>query len=97
MSIISPILTIRGDIANASTYIGSPAAAIPTTELNGKTSILIRNNGSNTIFLGASGVTALTGMPLKADETLPIAIASGVRLYGIAQTGSSDIRTFEGA
>ncbi len=68
---------------------------IPTTPLNGRESLLVKNFAGETCFVGNSAVTKDDGYPLEVGETLPFAIAQQANLYGITASGTSDIRILE--
>jgi hypothetical protein len=56
--------------------------------------LLITNNGSNTIFLGLTGVADTTGYPL--DPTQSILLYNREAVYGICASGlTSDARYLE--
>ena len=88
-------LRLNGSIVVQALTMNGTAAQIPTTNLNSRKSMLIRNNGAATIFLGWSNVTTSTGYPLKAGEQLPMAINENCKLYGITAGTDVEIRVME--
>ena len=55
--------------------------------------VLIYNEGPSTVYLGANqDVTATTGSPLAAGETLPVALPGGRTVYAITASGSAIVR-----
>lgn len=70
--------------------------AIPAAATTGRQSIVVRNEGSNTVFLGASDVTAASGFPLKAGESQTFDAADGCIIYGRTASDTSEVRTMEG-
>lgn len=52
----------------------------------GRVSVTIYNNGSATVFVGGSGVTTNTGLPLLPGGSITIATTAAV--YGIVASGT---------
>ena len=90
------ILRIAGKLVPSAVSVGTTATAIPTTAATGRISILVTNNGTNTVYLGDSTVTTINGTPLEVGEKLPMDLDKNVVLYGITSTGTSDVRVLEG-
>lgn len=67
----------------------SSAEADPTPG----SALLIKNVGSQTVFIGSDTVTSTDGYPLEVGETLASDLA-GVRdrLYGRVASGTSELR-----
>lgn len=76
---------------NAAPFTGTPNLVGPLKDP------IIENVGSVTVFLGQSGVTATTGLPLLAGQQITYngfstAVgASGTALYAITASGSSTV------
>ena len=77
--------------------ITSTATAIPATTLVGRRSMVIKNEGSNTIYLGASTVTVASGYKLNSGDEKPFDVGDDIILYGIVSTGTEELRVLEGA
>jgi hypothetical protein len=59
-------------------------------------SLLIENNGSVTVYVGNSDVTAATGFPIAANASLNDFPAPFTGMwFGIVSSGSSDVRVLE--
>lgn len=79
------------------TDVSTTATVIEGTQYPG---FRLKNNGSNTVFLGDSTVTTATGFPVAAGaEFIPQEIShqslrgkSQDRLYGIVAAGTEDVR-----
>lgn len=77
------------------------AAAAPTSTATlilaasvGRSTVLLFNNGNQTVFLGRdSTVLTTTGWPLKPGERLELVGVDGI--YGITSTGTGDVRSIE--
>jgi len=89
------VASLRGSLRSSSVTIGTTPTEIPASPLSNRKSITLKNNGSNTIFLGHSGVTTTNGYPLKINESLDIDLDDATTLYGIVATGSEDLRILE--
>jgi len=67
-----------------------------TDALDGRRVIAIYNNGSDTLYVGPSGVTENTGYPVVAAQEKAFAIAGNLSIYAIAAAGTSiNIRIME--
>lgn len=55
--------------------------------------LILYNNGSNTIFIGKTGVTSSTGYPLYADDTL--FLLNKEEIHGITASTTEDLRYIE--
>lgn len=87
---------INASFTVAATTVTTTATKIPASIAEGRASIILLNNGSYTVYIGGSGVTAATGFPLEAGDNLPMDIGDDIDIYGITAEGSSEIRTLEG-
>jgi uncharacterized protein YciU (UPF0263 family) len=65
---------------------------VPTDTVSGA-SILVRNRGGASIFLGAEDVTVETGYELEADEYFTVDINEDV--FGVCASGSVLCHVFE--
>ena len=82
-------------VAVDDTVGGVQIAAAP---LSGRKKILIQNQGNKSIFLGASGVTDVTGVELKKRTNIELSLGEHVDLYAICSSGdSADVRILEQA
>lgn len=79
------------------TDVGTTATAIEGTQYP---SFLLRNNGSNTVYIGDSAVTTATGFPVEAGDLFsPAEFAHRSlrgrpidRIYGIVAAATEDVR-----
>ena len=90
------IVRIAGKVVNFATSVGDTAVTIPATAATGRIFLLVKNNGSNTVYLGDANVTSSNGYPLEAGDAVSFDLAQAVPLYGRTASGSSDVRSFEG-
>lgn len=65
------------------------------TAIAGRLRILIQNNGSLPIFVGQTGVTTATGLEVSKGSTLSLELGESIDLYGIAASGSQDVRILQ--
>lgn len=70
------------------------ATALPATALTNRQSLCVYNNGTNTIFLGPSGVTTTNGFPLARGASYCDDVGSQV-LYCIVSAGTENARVLE--
>ena len=90
-------VTSRKAAANAlstAVSVSNSAVALPSSALGSRVSVCVYNNGSETIYLGGSGVTTTSGLPLQAGASFCDDMGAQV-LYGIAATGPVNIRVLE--
>lgn len=59
----------------------------PDDYIKGQT-VLVRNRGSASIFVGGPDVTADDGFEVQADELLSVDVDVDERLYGITASGT---------
>jgi hypothetical protein len=59
---------------------------------DGRCTYEIYNNSGETVYLGDSDVTDLTGIPLPVGSSRTIAIRLNGQLHGITETGTADVR-----
>lgn len=91
------INALQGFIKTTAATVTSTLTLLPSYGvLANRRSVYVYNNSSNTIYVGGSDVTTSNGMVVPAGATSPIVDAGvNTRLYGIASTGSNDIRVME--
>ncbi len=80
---------------NGLVSVGTTATLICTVGADSD-GVLIQNNGSTPVFLGASTVTAsgaTTGVQVAASAvvTVPTTAADPLALYGIVSTGTANV------
>lgn len=93
----------RRQFVNDAPNISAEASAVSvtTTEVGlgtaiaGRTRILIQNNGNQPIFVGPTGVTTATGLEVSKNSTLSLELGESIDLFGIASTGSQDVRILQ--
>lgn len=82
------------------TTVTTTATALPLTKYPGW---ILKNNGSEILYLGDSAVTAADGFPVAAAATFSPELPEYHRslrgialdqLYGITSTGTTDVRVF---
>lgn len=88
---------LNGTFTGSSTTVTTTATAIPSSNATDRRSIILKNEGAVTVYLGGSAVTSSTGFPLEAGDTLPLDLGNDIILYGITASGSADVRTLEGS
>ncbi len=89
------LVPVNVKILSDDTDVTDSATKIPSTALKGRKSILIQNISGVDIFLGGSTVTTLIGYRLQDGEAVSFDLGSGVDVYGIAASGSRDVRSIE--
>ena len=86
----------QGELASTGAYnavsVGSTATVIKAANAS-RGAILIRNNGSQNIWIGPSGVTTSTGYKLAPLKMIYLRDKSAI--YGIVASGTCDVRYLE--
>jgi hypothetical protein len=73
-------------LASAAVTVGLTATLIAAAD-SLRQSLVVKNNGSNTVYLGGSGVTVAQGLPLAAGEAFTLSETTAA-LYGIASVAT---------
>jgi len=81
--------------ASASAASVTDSEVLLGTAISGRTRILIQNNSNNPIFVGPTGVSVSTGLEVSKNSTLSLELGESIDLYGIASTGTNDVRILQ--
>jgi hypothetical protein len=84
------LATSRASIGATAAQIVAARTGAPGT---GRIAVTLYNFGSATVFYGASGVTATTGMPLPAGAVATLNTTAAI--YGIAASGTQTLGVME--
>lgn len=85
-----------GAVLSTAVTVGTSATALPSSALSSRKSMIVFNNGNTTIYLGPSGVTTSSGLPVYAGAYSPaINLGAGVTLYAISGSAGQNVRVFE--
>ncbi|RKY33205.1 MAG: hypothetical protein DRP74_00705 [Candidatus Omnitrophota bacterium] len=88
---------LTGAIKPNQVNVGTTPTPLPTTALNHRRSIIVYNNGSNTVYLGDANVTVGNGLPMPPGGSYSFKLDVGVVLYGVVASGTEDVRILEGS
>ena len=80
------------DLSNGSVSITSTATLI-SNEDSDRFSILVKNNSTNTLYVGSSGVTTSNGFALQPSQSIYLLIPDAI--YAIGVSGTNNIRFLE--
>ena len=90
------INALNGTFLTTAVSVGTSATALPTSPFANRRSLIVFNNSANTIYIGNSDVTTTSGLPVLKDSYSPeFNAGSGMNLYGIASTGTNNVRVIE--
>jgi hypothetical protein len=56
---------------------------------------MIQNNGSQSIFVGPTGVTTATGIEVSKNSTLSLEAGEALAFFAISGTAGQDVRILE--
>ncbi len=83
------------NLATAVTVTAS-GTELPPTPLANRRGLVIYNNGAVTIYVGGSGVTSSSGIPVAAGTYGPaIESGSNMPVYAVTSSGTCDVRILE--
>ncbi len=92
---------LNGEFLESKQNITTSPTPIPATNLSGRRSMIIKNEGSNTIYLGGSTssnvVAVADGYKLNAGDEKPFDVGDDIVLYGIVANGTVELRVLEGS
>lgn len=82
--------------------VNTTASTLLSSELTGRTRILIQNMGDEGVYLGFDGTvtadnTSTGGFYLDCGDVLTLEISECLSLYGITETGTADVKVLETA
>ena len=93
------LVPLNFGIKQSITSITTTATAIPATALSGRKSLIIKNLGTATLYIGSSTVTADTaatgGFTLAQNDFFQADIGADTVLYGIVASGSQNVAIIE--
>lgn len=78
--------------------ISTTAAVLVPAALTDRAGLIVKNNNSSGIlYIGftAAEATSANGYPVGAGESLGIDVAAGQEIYGVASSGTIDVRLME--
>lgn len=75
----------------ASVAVGTSAveAKVGASRLTDRESLVLHNLGGKTVYVGPSGVTASTGVPLFKNQTMSMPAGDAIGVFLICGTGDS--------
>jgi hypothetical protein len=79
-------------ISTSQTSLTGAASAVQITSATPAASrnlVQVTNSGAATLWVGPTGVTASTGIPIATGATMSFALGSGVPLFGFSTSGST--------
>lgn len=87
---------LRGPVKSTEINAETTPTKLPGAALTNRRSIIIYNNGSQTVYLGGDDVSVTNGFPVAAGSYSPsIDLSDRVELYGIVTTSTANIRVLE--
>lgn len=89
-------ISVRNEQRSMRVLVTGSPTLLPSSNLSKRLSILVTNNSSDVIYIGASNVDTTNGTPLYPREKLSISIIDDINIYAISSGTSSDCRIWEG-
>lgn len=85
-----------GSNAIATTQVGVAATSTLVSAARlGRNAVTVENLGTTAVYLGASGVTAATGLLLPGSVGATVTIPTSGAVYGVAATGTQSVAVLE--
>jgi hypothetical protein len=86
------------DVDNSSYVAGSATITTSASELKvgasrltARQTLMVQNTGSNTIYIGPSGVTTLTGIPLMKNQFISMPVGDSIAVFAITASSTSTV------
>jgi hypothetical protein len=74
----------------------SPTALrVGAGDATNRRSLLIQNRGTQPIFVGGATVSTLTGIEIEIGTSMNVPLGEAQTLYGVAASGTHDVRVME--
>jgi hypothetical protein len=89
------ILPLPGVVLASGIAIGTTATAMPASPLASRKSVTAYNAGSLTVYVGGSGVTTATGIPVGTGAFTPALDLGTGLFYGICAAASGSMNVME--
>ncbi len=85
------------NILSTSVTVDDSPTALPAISLSDRKRLLIYNLDPKTLYIGGSGVTESTGLPVPSGLFQPFHLfpIGSAQLFGIYPSGSGDVRVME--
>lgn len=91
----SSLLSPNTGVKSSSVSVGTSATALWSSSLANRRTVLVYNDGSDTVYVGDSSVTTSNGVPVAVGSSVSLNLGPGLTLYGISGTAGQDVRTLE--
>lgn len=88
---------INARILENNKTVGAAAVKLVTSNLPGRKSMIISNEGANKIYIGSSAVTTTKGTPIAPGAAKGFDFGEAIDVYARTSSGTSDTRILEGA
>jgi hypothetical protein len=85
---------LNGTITTTQVITSSTATLLPATRAVNRQTWIAYNDGSAPLYLGGSGVTTSTGIPVGTGAYSPSIDLGNAQIYGIT-TGAGTVRVME--
>ena len=89
------IESLNGVITTSNGTANGTAVLLPATKAVGRSTWIAYNNGTATVYLGGSGVTATTGIPVGTLSYSPSFNIGNALIYGITAAGNGTLSIME--
>ena len=66
-------------------------AAVGASNLTDRRSLIIFNNGSQTVYYGTTGVTSNNGVPIERGEVVTLLVGDTIDIFIATGAGSADV------
>ncbi len=90
--LVAVVAGANSGIVTSQTTLTAAAPAVKITSATPaatRSSVQVTNSGANTLWVGPSGVTAATGIPIASGASMTFSLGPNVALYGFSTSGST--------
>lgn len=92
---VRPVLKSAASVAAKNVSCGTSATSLTSSPLSNRQSVTFFNNGTNTVFIGPSGVTTTVGLPLLPGAYFQDDINSPQEYFCVVAAGTESVRVLE--
>lgn len=82
-----PIVSVRVTVTTSPTVLSNPVYGSAGDPI----SVVVKNIGGASVYLGGAAVQSTDGLELAAGETLAVDLLAGDVLYAVAATGTVSV------
>jgi hypothetical protein len=83
------------NIANSAVTVGASQASLVAADTTRRAITIVNNHASNTLYVGATGLTTATGCPILPSASATFSSSAPAAWFGIASGAGTDVRILQ--